>query len=563
MDEHPQTGRLVTLDRVALRTAVRRLAGHHLLRRTLLVLALILTPLAAGVLAVALAPPVHVRDVGLDGLDVEVRLAPGGDSIVIDSALLGGLRRTAPSLAGKPIGITARPSDIDLTLFDSKGALDPATIDVLGHLFGDRQARQAELRRLAGSVIRYYGTVFCVAVYLVAAAEGVGIGYLRRRSGQLRQLTAGRPLPPMLRGEQRAVPILAAALSLALIVPAGYLISPASNHARTIRPDPQLDGTFLAGWQLTGPFSPLIRQAATTVDALSRSEQTFYDQVSANRDAAYLRQYGATGLPHDPDILRIAVLDDLQGTSGMARIVGEAAQRVHADAILNLGDLTATGTAQEAYLSYLKSYTVQVLAHYAGSIPVYSSLGRHDTPAVAGYARKLHINLADGQPSPVAGVRMIGVNSPYIVNFGEAARLLDPEITTDSLAGLLRDRACADHPFAVYTHDTELLGPLIQSGCVPLVIGGHSYTGEPSRDIATPDGTVRQIVLGSTGGHGANDGLGGLSTPRNDAPFVLISIDRKTGEITVDTTTVHPDGSVTVASTRLAPLDGLQRARLR
>jgi len=257
------------------------------------------------------------------------------------------------------------------------------------------------------------------------------------------------------------------------------------------------------------------------------------------------------------------VLDDLQGTSGMARIVGEAAQRVHADAILNLGDLTATGTAQEAYLSYLKSYTVQVLAHYADGIPVYSSLGRHDTPAVAGYARKLHINLADGQPYLVAGVRMIGMNSPYVVNFGEAARLIDPEVTTDSLAAVLRDRACADHPFAVFSHDTELLGPVTQSGCVPLVIGGHSYTGEPSQNISTPDGTVRQLVLGSTGGHGANDGLGGLSTPRNDAPFVLISIDRKTGEITVDTTTVHPDASVTVASTRLAPLDGQQRARLR
>jgi hypothetical protein len=541
----------------------RTIGQRHWLRRTLLVLALILTPLAAGVLAVAVAPPAQVHDVGLDGLDVEVRLAPGDGSIKIDSALLGGLRTTAPTLAGKPIGITVRPSDTNLTLFDNKGALDPSTIDVIGHLFGDRQARKAELRRLTGSVIRYYGTVFCVTVYLMAAVEGLGIGYLRRRSGQLRQLAGGRPLPPLLRGEQRAGPVLAGLLSLALIVPAGYLVSPASSQAQPIRPDPQLDGTFLAGWQLTGPFSYLIRQAATTIDSLSRNEQAFYDQVSASRDAAYQRQYGAASLPHDPDILRIAVLDDLQGTSGMARIVGEAAQRVHADAILNLGDLTATGTAQEAYLSYLKSYTVQVLAHYADGIPVYSSLGRHDTPAVAGYARKLHINLADGQPYPVGGVRMIGMNSPYVVNFGEAARLIDPEVTTDSLAGLLRDRACADHPFAVFSHDTELLGPVTQSGCVPLVIGGHSYTGEPSQNISTPDGTVRQIVLGSTGGHGANDGLGGLSTPRNDAPFVLISVDRKTGEMTVDTTTVHPDGTVSVASSRLAPLDGQQLARLR
>ena len=98
---------------------------------------------------------------------------------------------------------------------------------------------------------------------------------------------------------------------------------------------------------------------------------------------------------------------------------------------------------------------------------------------------------------------------------------------------------------------------------MPLVIGGHSFTGEPSRNISTPTGTVRQIVLGSTGGHGANDGLGGLSTPRNNAPFVLLSIDRTTGEVRVDTTTVQPDTTVSVASVQLAPLDGRQRARLR
>jgi hypothetical protein len=529
----------------------------------LLVLMLVLTPPAAGVLAVALAPPAHIADVGLDGLDVDVRLVPGGGSTQIDSALLGGLRTTPPTVAGKPVGITIRPSDLNLSLFDSRGALDPSTIDLIGHLFADRQAQHAELRRLEGSVIRYYGTVFCVVAYLVAAAEFLGLGYFRRRSRQLRRLSGGQPLPALLRTEERGVRWAAAVLSLALIVPAGYLLSPASNKAEAIEPDPQLAGTFLSGWQLTGPFSYLIRQAATSIDSLGKSEQTFYDQVSANRDAAYQRQYGAASLPHDADIVRIAVLDDLQGTSGMARIVGEAAQRVHADAILNLGDLTATGTAQESYLSYLKSYTVQVLAHYAGGIPVYSSLGRHDTPTVASYARKVHINVADGQPHQVAGIKMIGVNSPYVVNFGEAARLIDPEVTTDTVAAGLQRLACADEPFAVFAHDTELLGPLVRSGCVPLVIGGHSYTGEPSRDVVTPEGTVRQIVLGSTGGHGANDGLGGLSTPRNNAPFVLISIDRTTGEVTVDTTTVHPDADVTVDSVRLAPLDGRQRARLR
>jgi hypothetical protein len=355
---------------------------------------------------------------------------------------------------------------------------------------------------------------------------------------------------------------VAVLVSLALIGTAGYLISPAATAHTRITPDAQLSNTFLAGWQLTGPFTYLFGEAVTSVDSLGRSERTFYDQVSANRDAAYAAHFGSATVPHDDGILRIALLDDLQGTSGMARIVGESAQRVHADAILNLGDLTATGTAQESYLSYLKSYTVEVLAHYAGTIPVYTSLGRHDTPAVTSYARRVHIAVADGATQKVAGVPMIGANSPYIVNFGDAARLIDPQVTTDTVAHALSRTACEQRPLAVFAHDKELLDETVAGGCVPLVIGGHSYTGEPSEDISTPQGTLRRIILGSTGGHGAGDGIGGLSTPRNDAPFALLSVDRATGEVLLDTTTVHPDASVTVTTTRLAPLDGDQRKAL-
>jgi hypothetical protein len=114
----------------------------------------------------------------------------------------------------------------------------------------------------------------------------------------------------------------------------------------------------------------------------------------------------------------------------------------------------------------------------------------------------------------------------------------------------------------VYAHDKELLDGVVGSGCVPLVVGGHSYDGEPSRDVSTPAGPVRRIILGSTGGHGEGDGLGGLTTPRNNAPFVLLSLDKTTGEVRVDTTTVHPDASVTVASTNLTPLTGDQLRQL-
>jgi hypothetical protein len=533
-------------------------------RKLAVVLALVLLPLLAGISAIQLAPPARVTDVGLDGLNAEISVRIGQNSNEIDSALLGGLRSPSPTVLGKHIGLVIRPSDVDLTLFDAKGALDPQTIDVLGHLFADPQAQRAELHRLTASVVRYYGCVGFGTAYLVAMLEILGYWWLKFRRRGLQQLApaGARAIGPLLQVEGRFARAVAAGLALVLVVPAGYALSPLSDRHVPIVADQQLAGTFLSGWQLTGPFTYLIRQAATSVDSLGKTERRFYDQVAGNLISQYETRYGTSSPPADKHVVRLVVLDDLQGTSGMARTVGIAAQWLHADAIINLGDLTATGTSQEAYLSYLKSYTVGVLTQYAGNIPVFSSLGRHDTPAVAAYAKKLHITIADGQVQKIAGLRFIGVNSPYIVNFGEAAKLIDPKVTTDTVAADLRSTGCRQQPFGVFTHDKEQLEPLIESGCVPLVIGGHDYTGQPPENVSTPNGVVRRLSLGSTGGHGAGDGLGGLSTPRNNAPFLVLSIDRQTGEVTVDTTTVHPDASVTLSSTTLAPLPAGQLSRM-
>ncbi|HEV2887768.1 MAG TPA: hypothetical protein VGX49_12710, partial [Jatrophihabitans sp.] len=425
-----------------------------------------------------------------------------------------------------------------------------------GHLLSDDQARREELDKVTAAVLRYYGTLGFGAAYLVAMLEIFGYAYLKYRRRELARLTPRRRAEVLAdrRPERSAARAGVIAGMLALLIPAGYLCSPLSNRYQPITPDSQLEQTFLSGWQITGPFTYLIEQAVTTIDSLGKSEQAFYDRVSANRDAAFEARFGIPTLPSSRDLVRIAVLDDLQGTSGMARVVGESAHHVSADAILNLGDLTATGTAQESYLSYLKSYTVDVLAHYAGDIPVYTSLGRHDTPAVTAYAKKMHFSIASGTMQKITDVKFLGANSPYVVKFGSAAQLIDPAITTETVAAGLRQAACTGQPLVVYAHDRELLGEVTGSGCVPIVIGGHAYAGKPSAEINTPNGVVRTITLGSTGGHGEGDGFGGLSTPRNNAPFVLLTLDRRTGAVTVDTVTVHPDASVTMTTSNLTPL---------
>ncbi|MEO9239580.1 MAG: hypothetical protein ABI418_15980, partial [Jatrophihabitantaceae bacterium] len=465
-------------------------------------LLLVLVPVGSGIGALLVAPPARVSDVGLDGLAVSVGLHFGSNTTEVNASLLGGLRSTGPKVLGKHIGLTIRPEAANLTLFDAKGALDPATIDVAGHLFADPQAQQAELNRLTGAVIRYYGLVGLGTCYLVAMLEILGYWYLKfRRRQRVRSEGGGHRGPATIyRYDSVLVRSVAALVALIALLPAGYAISPLSNRTVPVVPDQALSGTFLADWQLTGPFSYLVRQAVATVDSLGRSEQRFYDDVEININREYAARFGESDAQQTDDLIRVMVLDDLQGTSGMARTVGQAAQYLHASAIINLGDLTATGTVQEAYLSYLKSYTVGVLSHYAGNIPVFTSLGRHDTPAVKSYARKLHITVADGMVQKVAGLSMIGVNSPYLVNFGQAARLIDPAVTSASVAAGLRSTACDQHPLAVFTHDKELLDDVVDSGCVPLVIGGHDYVGQQPSTVDTATGVVRKVILGSTGG---------------------------------------------------------------
>ncbi|MCW2540333.1 MAG: metallophosphoesterase [Frankiales bacterium] len=569
------------------------------LSRFCLIFILVLTPLAAGLVAFEFAPPARVHDVGVDGLSATVGVHIGQNATDVNFSLIG-LRRESPTVLGRHVGVEIRPDATDLSIFTSQGILDQEKITVAAHFFADRDAI---LDKVFAHVVRYYLFVFCLAAYLTASAEILGYAYVKHRrnvrasfSRRQRVLDLGAH-----RLERHILGTAALIGVLGLLVPSIYILTPLSDRSRDIQPQAELRDTFLDGWQITGPLKLPIMTVISSIDALSKQEKDFYDQVATNLSDQYGAFYnstlanGATGpgipatTPAAPDgsgslsggagadgadgsnllaknnqELRYVILDDLQGTSGMARIVGEAANLYHANAIINLGDLTATGTKEESYASYLKSYTVDVLARYAGKVPVYSSLGRHDTPTVATLAKKAKITVADGTLQKLDTVPYIGVNSAYIVNFGDAARLINPEITDDTVSAATTTSACSQSPAMVFGHDKELLGDVTQSGCVPIVIGGHSFTDQPSQNVVADSGEItREITLGSTGGHGSGDGIGGLSTPRNNATFKLLRIDKKTGAVTVDTTTVSPSGSVTVASNALASLTPEQLARFK
>ncbi|HEV2887256.1 MAG TPA: hypothetical protein VGX49_10125, partial [Jatrophihabitans sp.] len=112
---------VVSRSRPAPRPTPRRPFPTGPVLKVLTLLALVLTPVAAGLTAVSWAPPAQVHDVGLDGLSAQVDLRIGSNTVQIDSGLLGGLRRPGPVVLGKHVGLDVRPNDLDLTLFSSTG----------------------------------------------------------------------------------------------------------------------------------------------------------------------------------------------------------------------------------------------------------------------------------------------------------------------------------------------------------------------------------------------------------------------------------------------------------
>jgi hypothetical protein len=218
---------------------------------------LVLSPVAAGLTALSLAPPAQVRDVGLDGLSAQIELRIGTNTTQIDSGLLGGLRRPGPTVLGKHVGLDIRPNDLNLTLFTPTGALDSATLDVAGHLFADEQARRDEFTKLTNTVLRYYATVGFGAAYLVAMLEILGYAYLKHRRRAVSRIDPWHREAVLAdrRPERIAARVLAVVAMLAVLVPAAYVCSPLSNRYSQVSPDPRLRGTFLAGWQITGPFT--------------------------------------------------------------------------------------------------------------------------------------------------------------------------------------------------------------------------------------------------------------------------------------------------------------------
>lgn len=310
-----------------------------------------------------------------------------------------------------------------------------------------------------------------------------------------------------------------------------------------LRPDPAFAGTPLAGSQVTGRLGGIIDQAFTAVREFSQDNDAFYDAVLAGlrgswSDRPLSGDWTSTGMVPPPegtaDVSTFVLSSDVHCNIGMARVVGAVTRLSGADAVIDAGDVTMTGTSAE-------NYCVDVLSdELPEGLPRMFVKGNHDSQETARHARRSGWTVLDDSTAEIAGVRFFGGPDPRRTVFGSGPQL-ETDLTADEYAARLRDEACTTDFDIMLLHDPRLTQPALASGCADYALSGHWH-----RTVG-PEALGRGVryVSSTTGGALAN-----ALTPgplKMDATVSIIRVDNRTKRpIDVQIITVSPGEDVSI-----------------
>jgi hypothetical protein len=503
-------------------------------------LALLLLPaLAAGIAAVEYGPPAVIGNFPVADATTTVKLHNGGDAIHYDVGL--GVQITVPrhlSILGKQVGIEARSSIANVTLTNSAGAIDTNKIKLIGQTGSNIKP---EIKKVERAAVAHYEKLGFAAVAAVICAESLFfIGRtLYRRALARRTAVAQAAISGFLQRPAAAFRLLVATAALVLVGNAVYTALPLSNRHDRVVPDPVFIGTALQGSQLKGPLKFVVDAVAPQISDIIENRNRFYQLASDNQRAAFKARYGMSELAHPAGAARIVFADDFQGVSGMEQLVGQAARMSDVSMIVVGGDTSFSGTEWE-------TPSVDTLRYYAGKVPIFANLGRHDTPAIAKLMHHADITVADGQIHTVAGVTMLGANDPYVApsfGIGGVDRLRDRSVTQDTLIADMIAKACKEHPTVFTVHDRVIGDAVAKTGCARIVLTGREYDIQRPISYTSGLGTTVELISGSTGGHGSGDGPE-ITVPHNNATFQVLTVKKNSGGILADEIhTLHPDAS--------------------
>ncbi|SMY02424.1 hypothetical protein BSP239C_03345 [Brevibacterium sp. 239c] len=319
--------------------------------------------------------------------------------------------------------------------------------------------------------------------------------------------------------------------------------------------DPAFDGTPLAGAQVTGRLGGVIDTAFTAVKDFSDDNDAFYDQVLVNLRKQWNSRplsgnWSDQGMvpPHveddralKADVSTFVFGSDLHCNIGMARVVGAVAGMSDADAYIDGGDVTMTGTTAENYcLDVLDDELPQKL-------PRMIVKGNHDSTETTKHARSQGWKVLDDTSAEMSGVTFFGGPDPRRTVFGSGPQL-ETDLTADQYAQKLSDDACASDFDIMLIHDARIGAPSLRSGCTQYSLSGHWHKRVGPETL----GQGVRYLSSTTGGALAN-----ALTPgplKMNAELSILRVDNRTKRpIDVQIVTVRPDETVTIEPWKTFP----------
>ncbi|MDN6132748.1 MAG: metallophosphoesterase [Brevibacterium sp.] len=319
--------------------------------------------------------------------------------------------------------------------------------------------------------------------------------------------------------------------------------------------DPAFEGTPLAGAQVTGRLGGVIDAAFTAVKDFSDDNDAFYDQVLANLRSQWNARpmtgnwsdQGMVPPPHgadqgvSADVSTFVFGSDLHCNIGMARVVGAVARMSDADAYIDGGDVTMTGTSAE-------NYCLDVLDdELPEKLPRMIVKGNHDSTETTSHARTQGWKVLEDSSAQMSGVTFFGGPDPRRTVFGSGPQL-ETDLTADQYAQNLRTEACASDFDIMVIHDPRIGAPSLRSGCATYSLSGHWHKRVGPETL----GSGVRYVSSTTGGALAN-----ALTPgplKMDAELSILRVDNRTKRpIDVQIVTVSPDKTVTIDPWRTFP----------
>ncbi|SMY02434.1 metallophosphoesterase family protein [Brevibacterium antiquum] len=319
--------------------------------------------------------------------------------------------------------------------------------------------------------------------------------------------------------------------------------------------DPAFDGTPLAGAQVTGRLGGVIDAGFTAVKDFSDDNDAFYDQVLATlrnqwntrpltgnwSDQGMIPPPAGENQAPKADVSTFVFGSDLHCNIGMARVVGAVARMSGADAYIDGGDVTMTGTSAE-------NYCLDVLDdELPDQLPRTIVKGNHDSTETTNHAKSQGWKVLENSSAQMNGVTFFGGPDPRRTVFGSGPQL-ETDLTADQYAQKLSDEACANDFDIMLIHDPRIGAPSLRSGCAKYSLSGHWHRRVGPETL----GSGVRYVSSTTGGALAN-----ALTPgplKMDAELSILRVDNRTKRpIDVQIVTVSPDKTVTIDPWRTFP----------